>query len=227
MSDLMGRVLVTRAYATVNQARATVQQIRRFADREGEASGLPGQDQGPADAYRHLVGVAEPARRFGRYPGAALAEYNELRSYEAMRRAESGGRPVPPSNTPEARAMDRHNNRLAIEIGATSRSTEEVVTRARAAMERAIQSQGGSGHANTPYWREVRHWSEGTSLSDWSRDKWPDLETSNHFRSYRAAATAVRGRPERTSAGGGPVQVSPHIRDGRQVSGHTRSAPAR
>jgi hypothetical protein len=49
-------------------------------------SGLPGQDQGPADAYRHLVGVAELSRRVGPVQAAAMAERNEWESTEAMLR---------------------------------------------------------------------------------------------------------------------------------------------
>lgn len=40
------------------------------------------------------------------------------------------------SSTPEARTMDRHNNRHAIEIGATAFSPEDVVCRSRAAPTR-------------------------------------------------------------------------------------------
>ncbi len=43
----------------IERLRAIARQVRDFAEKEAESSGLPGQDQGPADAYRHLVGVAD------------------------------------------------------------------------------------------------------------------------------------------------------------------------
>jgi hypothetical protein len=216
----------TARAAVPARLRSLAGEVRTFAEEEGKASGLPGQDQGPADAYRHLVGVAELSRRLGRHPAAAMAEYNEFRSWRAMRTAQGDGRAIDGSNTPEARAMDRHNNRLAIEIGANAASTEDVVMRARALMERAIQSHGGSGRGNTPHWREARYWSDGTGLAGWSPDRWPDLERSRHFIIYRGGIAAGERR-ERAITGGGPVQVGPHLRNGHPVSGHTRSAPSR
>jgi hypothetical protein len=207
--------------------RALAAQVRDFAIDEAKWSGLPGQDQGPADAYRHLVGVAELSRRAGPLLAAGMAERNEWESTEAMLRTYLDGRPVAPSNTPAARRMDRHNNLLAVGIGATARSTEEVVMRARAMMEHAIQTQGGSGAGNTPAWRPSRFWSDGSSLADWSPASWPDISTAPHLATYRSAVERP-GFPEREStATGGAVQVRPHTRDGHSVSGHTRSSPAR
>jgi hypothetical protein len=209
------------------RVRAVAAEIRVFAEAEAVRSGLPGQDQGPADACRHLVGVAELARRVGPLTAFAAAEWNELESFVSMAGTILDGRSVAISDMPSARRMDRHNNTLAVGLGATSRSTEEVVARARALMDRAIASQGGTGFGNTARWQPSRYWSDGGNLSDWSPTKWPDLPTSEHFQAYRNGVV-VRGRPEREgSTGGGAVQVSPHIRDGHAVSGHTRSAPAR
>jgi hypothetical protein len=144
-----------------------------------------------------------------------------------MLRAILDGRPVAPSNTPAARRMDRHNNRLAVGIGATARSTEEVVMRARTMMEHAIQTHGGSGAGNTPALRPSRFWSDGSSLADWSPARWPDIATAPHLATYRSAIERL-GSPEREStATGGVVQVQPHMRDGHSVSGYTRSSPAR
>lgn len=62
-------------------------------------------------------------------------------------------------------------------------------------------------------------------LPDWSPRRWPDLSTSAHLRDYNAALATRGGTPP--STGGGPVQVSPHLRDGHPVSGYSRAAPAR
>lgn len=134
----------------IARLRLVAGQVRRFAEFEAERSGLPGQDQGPADAYRHLVGVAELSRRVGPLTAAAMAERNEWGSTEAMLRAILDGRPVAPSNTPAARRMDRHNNLLAVGIGATASSTEEVVMRARTMMEQAIQTKAAAARAIRP-----------------------------------------------------------------------------
>jgi hypothetical protein len=207
--------------------RAISQEIIDFAKFEAGDSRLPGQDQGPGDAYRHLIGVAELSRRLGPTTTLLIAEGNELRSFVDMLDAAVRGKPIGNSDTAAARAMDRHNNALALAIGANADSTEQVVMRVRAVMERAIASDGGSGAGNTPMWQASRYWSDGGSLPDWSPESWSDLPASDHFARYRAGV-AASGRPERAStAGGGSVQVSPYMRDGHSVSGHTRSAPAR
>ena len=59
--------------------RALAAQVRDFAIDEAKSSGLSGQDQGPADAYRHLVGVAELSRRAGPLLAAGMAEAGHLR----------------------------------------------------------------------------------------------------------------------------------------------------
>lgn len=205
--------------------RAIAAEVREFAEVEALNAGLPGQDQGPADAYRHLVGVGELARRAGPLSAFAAAEWNEIESFVEMTRMVMQGRGISPSEMPLARRMDRHNNRLAVGIGATAQSTEQVVARARALMDRAIGSQGGTGFGNTPRWQPSRFWSDGGDLLGWSTNRWPVFTRSEHFEAYKARVEA-RGRLEE-AAGGGAVQVSPHLRNGQPVSGHTRSAPSR
>lgn len=154
-----------------------------------------------------------------------MAERNEWASTEAMLRSILGGRPIALSNMPAARRMDRHNNLLAVGIGARARSAEDVVMRVRSMMERAIETTGGSGRGNSPYWREARYWSEGSTLADWSPNNWSKIDEAEHFSTYRRRIDGG-GRPERESAAtGGAVQVRPHTRDGHPVSGHTRSSP--
>lgn len=207
--------------------RVLAGQVRDFAIDEARLSGLPDQDQGPADAYRHLVGVAELSRRAGPLLAAAMAERNEWESKEAMLRAYLDGRPVAPSNTPAAWRIDRHNNLLAVGIGATASSIEEVVMRARTMMEQAIQTPGGSGAGNTPAWRPSRFWSDGSSLADWSPASWPDISTAPHLATYRSAAQRGGLLERDSTATGGVVQVQPHMREGHPVSGYTRSSRAR
>lgn len=131
--------------------RAVAVQVRNFATREAELSGLPGQAEGPADAYRHLVGVAELSRRTGPLLAFAMAEQNEQNSWVAMMNSIFDSRTIAPTNMPAARRMDRRNNRLAVGIGARASSTEDVVRRVRSMMERSIETTCGSGRVDTPY----------------------------------------------------------------------------
>ena len=211
----------------IARLRAAAEQVSTFARREAELSGLPGQAEGPADAYRHLVGVAELSRRTGPLLAFAMAEHNEQNSWLAMMSSIFDGRTIIRTNTPAARTMDRRNNTLAVGIGARASSTEDVVRRVRSMMERSIETTGGSGRGNTPYWRESRYWSDGQSmLADWSPRNWSNIDEAPHFEQYREGIGRT-GRPEREStAEGVTVQVRPHARDGHPVSGHMRSAPA-
>ena len=174
----------------IARLRAIAEQVRDFANDEAAASRLPGQDQGPADAYRHLVGVAELSRRAGPLLAAAMAERNEWASTEAMLRSILGGRPIAPSNMPAARRMDRHNNLLAVGIGARARSTEDVVMRVRSMMERAIETTGGSGRGNSPYWREAAAHLQPHDVA--VHDPLPSL-TDRSVREHRPARASRQG----------------------------------
>ena len=133
--------------------RSVANQVSDFAREEARSSGLPGQAEGPADAYRHLVGVAELTRRTGPLLAFAMAERNEQNSWVAMMNSIFDSRTIARTNTPAACTMDRRNNTLAAGIGARASSTEDVVLRVRSMMERSIETTGGSGVGNTPYWR--------------------------------------------------------------------------
>ena len=52
--------------------------VSEAASREAMASPLPGYNDGPADAYRHIVGTAELRRRFGFGTAYAIATGNEV-----------------------------------------------------------------------------------------------------------------------------------------------------
>jgi hypothetical protein len=58
--------------------RQSIREIEILARAEMESSKLPGHQFGPADAYRHMIGVAEMRRRFGRVPAGTIAEANEI-----------------------------------------------------------------------------------------------------------------------------------------------------
>lgn len=211
----------------VRRLREIADEVAEFADAEASASGLPGHVNGPQDAYRHLVGVGELARRLGGVQASVLAEYNEQVSRRAMIQAEQSGRPVPPANTRESRAMDRHNNRLAVGMGMTARSPEDVIQRARTAIERAQAIHGGSGADGSAFRHPRAMWQGDQGPVQWPvpTPNWPAIE-SDHVRQYRAKASP-RTSIEDSGAAGGSTFVDPHMRGGHPVNGYWRSVPAR
>jgi hypothetical protein len=87
-------------------------------------SQLPGRENGPADAYRHLLWGAELTRKFGPDVARRILEMHEIQN-DLSTGVGLG------SQTPAAAAMDRHNNPLAVEIGMTARTWNDVEQRAR------------------------------------------------------------------------------------------------
>jgi hypothetical protein len=209
-----------RETPVVSRLRRIAGEVAEFANAEAAASGLPGHVNGPQDAYRHLVGVGELARRIGALQAWVLAEYNEQVSRRAMLRSERLGLPVAPANTRESRAMDRANNRLAIGIGMTARSPEEVVQRARRAFERAHSIHSGSGADGSAFWHPRSMWIGDADVA-WSLSpsQWPAVE-SEHFLRYVA-----RTRPAANDNPGRSTFVDPHLRGGQPVAGHWRRIP--
>jgi hypothetical protein len=84
--------------------------VERAAAAEASGSPLPGFYDGPADAYRHIVGTAEMRRRFGFGTAYAIAYANEARGSWLR-------------NQPAAsREMDDHNNAIGFSIGADAKN---------------------------------------------------------------------------------------------------------
>lgn len=128
--------------------------VEKAAEREAETSPLPGYYLGPADAYRHIVGVGELRRRFGFPIAYGIATGNEvLRTHE--RRFRGGIREIDVLS----REMDDHNNAIGLEIGATARTYAEVVRRARATIDAGVASNG-TGADDTPRWLAADRWRE-------------------------------------------------------------------
>jgi hypothetical protein len=138
------------------------QSVQDAAEKEARDSPLPGFFDGPADAYRHLVGTAELRRRFGWAIASGIANINEVFGTHVS------GHP------PELRQMDDHNNRIALDIGADAKTYEEVVRRARAAIDAGI-ARGGDGSDGTPKWQS--RWTEPIRRPAAHRPlpvRWPD-----------------------------------------------------
>jgi len=110
----------------------------------------------------YIVGTAEARRRYGFSTAYALATANEMFGTHAS------GHP------PELRQMDDHNIAIGFSIGADAKRYEEVVQRARAAIDAAI-ARGGDGSDGTPRW--LGTWSEAERRPAGERTlpvQWPD-----------------------------------------------------
>ncbi|MBY0332355.1 MAG: hypothetical protein K2X49_17005 [Acetobacteraceae bacterium] len=155
------------------------------ASAEALASPLPGYYDGPADAYRHIVGTAELRRRFGFGTAYAIATGNEVLGTHER------------NQPPELRQMDDHNNAIGFSMGAGAKTYEEVVRRARAAIEAAI-AHGGDGSDGTPRWQGT--WGEPRGRTAAERGlpvQWPDGIPSARDYPFGAEQFGTNG-PNRT-----------------------------
>lgn len=211
-------------------AEQLIREVYDFARAATTASGLPGHDSGPADAFRHMVGAAELARHIGALPAYAAVQGHEtitwaMERYNALLQREPG-----PGRNQEDRAMDRINNAIGIRIGLRASNPTNVLNAARFEIERAHERGPGVGGAAT--WLRTRRWAESIRpASNWPPRKWPDMEADPQLRAYPGHAVPSIYRRSSLQPlggmGGGPVQVRPHSRDGRPVQGYSRASPTR
>ncbi|MFH0783337.1 MAG: calcium-binding protein, partial [Pseudomonadota bacterium] len=122
------------------------------AQNEAEQSGLPGQIDGPGDAYRHILLAAELTRLFGEVAAQAILDNHEVedRKYTGYSKA--------------AEDMDRYNNKKGIDIGKTAKSWNEIVEQARDQID-PDNSNGENGH-----WLPQDKWSSRDSSK---QKNWP------------------------------------------------------
>ncbi len=123
-------------------------EIGTVAEREARMSGLPGLNGGPADALRHIIATAELRRRFGAVAAFVVADGNETRGQIA-------------GHARASTLMDRTNNAIGMEIGATARTFEDVVRAARAAIAAGTRVNG-SNSDGSPMWLKPAQWAEAT-----------------------------------------------------------------
>jgi hypothetical protein len=168
--------------------------VQEAAENEASASPLPGFYDGPADAYRHIVGTAELRRRFGWATAYSIATGNEMLGTHLR------------NHPAHLRRMDDHNNAIGLAIGAEARSYEDVVRRAREAIDRAIVADG-SGQDGTPLWLP-EGWSEPRARRGATRTlpvNWPtDVPSAGSYRfgddRFSVAYSARRGTPRQREA---------------------------
>lgn len=228
--------------------------IATWAINSTQTSGLPGYHNGPADAYRHILWIAETARTTGTLPAWAAGEANETPNAIL-------------GIAPAAGAMDRHNNNeIALRIARTATSREDVerLTQAEIVAAHWRNGTGADGTARwlaSEYWRETKYTDAPTNWPPkWENDdelrverlltlpieQWEEhhlrlvaASRMYHDRNHPKHAMAQEGAQRwlhadqarranilRTTFG--PVTVDPYTRgDGTRVEGHTRSAPQR
>ncbi|MGH6917406.1 MAG: DUF6973 domain-containing protein, partial [Geminicoccaceae bacterium] len=134
-------------------------------------SQLAGRENGPADAYRHLLWGAELTRKFGPDVARTILERHEIQG-DLSTRVGLG------SQSPAAAAMDRHNNVLAVEIGRTARTWNDVEQGARG----VVQGSSGDGSDGGAVWLPESQWSShpkdpttGEELPPENWD-WPEID---------------------------------------------------
>ena len=117
--------------------------VARMAINESAWSMMPGRENGPADAYRHILLAAELTRRFGEFEARCILEKHEWEGWWE-------------GQSPESEAMDRANNEIGIEIGRNAQSWDEVVTEARTKIdpEDPFGDNGGARWLPEDYWQK-------------------------------------------------------------------------
>jgi hypothetical protein len=114
-------------------------------------SQMPGRENGPADAYRHILLAAELTRRYGEVQARILLDGHEFTG-------DLGGQ------NPDAGVMDVHNNQLGIDLGNRLRQDpfntgwNDVVNGARSLIDPS------NDHGDTARWLPESSW--GTNPTD-------------------------------------------------------------
>jgi Domain of unknown function (DUF6973) len=107
-----------RTYIRTHKAHSWDDWLKTYAveaaSTESMKSNLPGRENGPADAYRHLLWAGELTRRFG-----------ERRARQILGAHEIEGKIF--GQSADAEQMDRHNNEIGIALGKRARTWNDVV----------------------------------------------------------------------------------------------------
>jgi hypothetical protein len=159
--------------------------IYQYTVTESQSVNLPGQFDGPGDAYRHIVLAAELTRVFGEKHARAILGLHEAQGWVEKFIG------VDKSQTPEREMMDNESNERGIAIGNAARKTnvgwgdmdafaEIIVPAARAEITRAYEKNSG-------WWMRDGLWTEPKNESahpkthpnvNWPPNKWPKPPSS-------------------------------------------------
>jgi len=145
--------------------RKQVDDCAELANCESVESQLPGRNNGPADAYRHILLAAELTRRFGEACARKILEEHE----EDNRRT---------GQTPDEEAMDRRNNEIGIQIGRAATTWGDVVAGARNAMTQAAPTGQGGG----AQWLPENRWTKNPKVGPGQNDpRIPTRDANGNF----------------------------------------------
>lgn len=135
-----------------------------WAEQETKSSRLPGTHNGPGDAFRHIIWIAEEARTRGSLPAWAMGEANEIKgNYRAVDEKDR--------QKPDEATMGRsNNNEIALRIARAAKSREDVVRLAKAEIAASFE-HGGSGANGTARYLPKERW--GDIEGHGPRDNWP------------------------------------------------------
>ena len=154
--------------------------IYQYTVTESQSAKLPGQFDGPGDAYRHIILAAELTRVHGEVYARTILNAHEVEGWVSK----FIGRET--SQTQERQNMDNESNERGIAIGKALRETnpdwgdmnafaEKVVPAARAEITRAYENNSG-------WWMRDNKWTEPKNESahpkthpdvNWPPNKWP------------------------------------------------------
>jgi len=148
---------------TPSEIVSKINDITRTVTNEAGSANLPGKENGPQDAYRHLLLSAELTRVFGEDVAHAL-----LSAHEADNLVREG---QPAINT----EMDVGNNITGQEIGKNAQSWDEVVREARLKMDQSMNGAGASDPNGSANWMDPQAWSDAdsTNTTPYSERNWP------------------------------------------------------
>ncbi|WP_230873185.1 calcium-binding protein [Xylella fastidiosa] len=135
-----------------NQSNISTGNMANSAIYESVWSRLPGRENGPADAYRHLLLSAELTRVLGESYARAALDYHER----------DGNRH---GQMPASEKMDRHNNELGIAIGKRLRNDPNanwlsVINEARKLIDQS------NGQGDGVQWLDESQWEKNPTNDD-------------------------------------------------------------
>ena len=134
--------------------------IYKYAENEAIHSQLPGRQDGPADAYRHILAAGEAVRQG--YPEWIVRSWGSSREW---------------GDPPARAAMDRHNNDLGIVLGGVATSQDDLLRKVR----NAIDNGGLEFNDSWANWRPESEWKgnpKNDNTTEDTEDRLPTDQTN-------------------------------------------------